>query len=123
MARTQLDKRFTVDCSNPSIHAKINCVLAELLIIMSVTFQGIQDWMLLLGVGCLVAIDLVILVTYTLVEGLRDNLRPQLVENGENSRDVQGVSLIRGCHPRPVLCQRVLGKVYTCATGLQQCSS
>ena len=48
--------------------------------------------MLLLGVGCLVAIDLVILITYTLVEGLRDNLNPELVELGGNPRDVDGVS-------------------------------
>lgn len=50
--------------------------------------------MLLLGVGLLVSIDLTILVTYTIVQGVRGQLGPVLEENGENPIEIEGVSEI-----------------------------
>ena len=58
---------------------------------MLIFLQGIQDWKLLLGVTCLVAFDLVILIVFTVVEGLRGNLGPGLEESQENLQDVDGV--------------------------------
>ena len=55
--------------------------------------QGIRDRWLVLGVFLLLAIDLVILVTYTVVEGLEDNLKPTLVVHAGNPSSVEGVSL------------------------------
>lgn len=54
--------------------------------------QPIQDWMLALGVGFLVLIDLIILVIYTLVEGLRGNLGATRIANEENPEETSGVS-------------------------------
>ena len=50
--------------------------------------QAIQDWMLALGVLLLVVIDLIILITYTAVEGARGNLSAQRVPNRENPQDI-----------------------------------
>ncbi len=47
--------------------------------------------MLLLGVGAMVAIDLLILVIYTIVEGSRGKLVVQLIPNRENPTIVEGV--------------------------------
>ena len=47
---------------------------------------------LVLGVASLVAIDIIILVTYTLVEGLMGNLVTVTVQNKEKTMDVEGVS-------------------------------
>ena len=47
-----------------------------------------------MSVGALVAIDLSILVTYTLVEGIRGNLVAVEVAHRENPQSVQGVSLV-----------------------------
>ena len=47
--------------------------------------------MLIVGVGLLVAIDLVILITYTTVEGIKDNLGTIEVPHAENSEAVEGV--------------------------------
>ena len=44
--------------------------------------------MLALGVLALVMIDLIILITYTAVEGARGNLSAQRVTNRENPKDV-----------------------------------
>ena len=48
-----------------------------------------------LYVLCLVVIDLVILVTYTVVEGLRDNLGVKLTTNQELPKETFGVRLFR----------------------------
>ncbi len=58
---------------------------------MLFVLQGIGDWMLLLGVGAMVAIDLLILVIYTIVEGSRGKLVVQLIPNRENPTIVEGV--------------------------------
>ena len=50
--------------------------------------------MLLLGVGLLVAIDLTILVIYTLVEGVKGRLGAEQVENRENPMSMDGVSYV-----------------------------
>ena len=42
----------------------------------------------------LVAVDVVILVMYTLVEGIRGNLYAKRIENTENLSEVKGVSTI-----------------------------
>ena len=56
--------------------------------------QTVSNWMLALFVLLLVIIDLIILITYTAVEGVRGNLSAQRVPNRENSRDVSGVIII-----------------------------
>ena len=53
-----------------------------------------KDKILILGVAALVAIDLTILVTYTLVEGIRGNLVTQKVSHKEKPTAIEGVSLI-----------------------------
>ena len=42
--------------------------------------------------GLLVAVDLIILITYTIVLGVRGQLAPEKEENGENPMDMEGVS-------------------------------
>jgi len=54
--------------------------------------QKIRNYHLVMFIAGLVVIDVVILTTYTLAEGLRDNLNPTRTENKENPSDVQGVS-------------------------------
>lgn len=46
----------------------------------------------MLGVGLLLAIDLIILVIYILVEGVKGNLGARQVSHRENSRTMEGVS-------------------------------
>ena len=48
--------------------------------------------MLVLGVALLVAVDLTILITYTIVEGIRGQLGPKRAENAEDPMDMTGVS-------------------------------
>lgn len=48
--------------------------------------------MLALAVAVLVAIDVVILTTYNVVEGLRGNLVAIKITNPENPEDLSGVS-------------------------------
>ena len=56
-----------------------------------ICIQVIKDWMLALGVLLLVVIDLIVLITYTAVEGARGNLSAQRVTNRENPEDIIGV--------------------------------
>ena len=53
--------------------------------------QIIKDKLLMLGVASLVAIDLVILATYTLVEGVQGNLVAQQVVNREQPMIIEKV--------------------------------
>ena len=55
--------------------------------------QAIKDWMLALAVGVLVLIDITILLVYTVIEGYRGNLIAIRVQNRENMKDVDGVSV------------------------------
>ena len=41
------------------------------------------------------AVDVIILLLFTLVEGVRGNLEPSLVPNTENPSDTQGVSMMQ----------------------------
>ena len=43
----------------------------------------------------LVAVDVVILFIYTLVEGVRGNLEPMRVSNTENPSETRGVSMMQ----------------------------
>ena len=52
----------------------------------------IRDRFLILGVAALVGIDLTILVTYTLVEGIRGNLATLEVPHKEKFTKIEGVS-------------------------------
>ena len=56
--------------------------------------QKVKDRILILGVGSLVAIDLIILVTYYIVEGLQRDLVVTQVPNQENPTVVEGVSIV-----------------------------
>jgi len=53
--------------------------------------QAIKDWMLLVGVALLVTFDLIILITYILVEGVRGNITAKEVINAEQPMEVDGV--------------------------------
>ena len=55
--------------------------------------QIIKDRFLILGVAMLVAVDLTILVTYTLVEGIRGNLVAQEVVHKEKPVNIEEVSI------------------------------
>ena len=54
--------------------------------------QFLKDWVLVLAVAVLVSIDIIILVTYTTVEGVRGNLNAILLSNEENFISLFGVS-------------------------------
>ena len=56
--------------------------------------QPLQDRYLALGVLVLVLVDVIILLVYTTVEGVRGNLTAIRVPNGENSRIVEGVGIV-----------------------------
>ena len=51
----------------------------------------IKDYVLALLVLCLVVIDLIILGSYTAIEGIRDQLGVKLTANKENREDITGV--------------------------------
>ena len=55
--------------------------------------QNLKDLKLALGIAVLVLIDILILVVYTIVEGLRGDLKATLVLNEENSSSEFGVSI------------------------------
>lgn len=59
--------------------------------------QKVHDWMLALSVVVFITIDVIILLTYTTVEGIRGNLYAELQPNDEDRQAEIGVSLlIRG---------------------------
>ena len=62
---------------------------------VSVSFQKMKDYHLALFVCVLVAVDVLILFIYTLVEGLRGSLEPMRVSNAENPLDTRGVSMMQ----------------------------
>ena len=57
--------------------------------------QKPKDYHLALFVCALVAVDVIILLLFTLVEGLQGNLEPSMVPNTENPSDTQGVSMMQ----------------------------
>ena len=59
------------------------------------SFQTLKDYHLALFVCVLVAVDVVILFIYTLVEGVRGNLEPMRVSNTENPSETKGVSMMQ----------------------------
>ena len=59
------------------------------------SFQTLKDYHLALFVCVLVAVDVVILFIYTLVEGVRGNLEPMRVSNTENPSETRGVSMMQ----------------------------
>ncbi len=54
--------------------------------------QPLQDWLLAVGVGLLVLIDVIILVVYSLVEGVRGNLMAMRIPHIEHPEETSGVS-------------------------------
>lgn len=55
--------------------------------------QNIQNYHIALYVLALVLVDVVILLTYTIVEVIQDNLAPMKTANAENPSGIQGVSM------------------------------
>jgi len=55
----------------------------------------LKDWYLAVGVFLLVFIDLIILLTYNIVEGVQGNLTAVRVPNRENVMDVNGVGCMQ----------------------------
>ena len=68
-------------------------MLAILDCIICMLDQIISDMKLALGVLSLVAVDMVILITYTAVEGGKGTLIVQRVPHKENPTPVEGVSI------------------------------
>ena len=68
------------------------------------SFQKLKDYHLALFVCALVAVDVVILFIYTLVEGLRGNLEPSMVPNTENPSDTIGVSMMQTFNQKGGVC-------------------
>jgi len=60
-------------------------------VVVYLLMQALKDRHLALGVLMLVLTDLVILMGYTIVEGIQGNLIAQRVPNRENPMDVEGV--------------------------------
>ena len=56
-----------------------------------VCMQVLKDAQLALGVLMLVLVDLIILLVYTIMEGVQGNLTATRVPNRENPRVVEGV--------------------------------
>ena len=54
--------------------------------------QIVKDWHLFVFIAVLVVVDLVILVTFTLTQGIVGGLSASRHENAENPSDVKGVS-------------------------------
>ncbi len=52
----------------------------------------LSDWKLALVILLMVVVDLVILGVYTLVEGVKGNLKAERIKNEEDPEDVIGVS-------------------------------
>ena len=61
-------------------------------IIIILYIQSLKDLKLALAVAVLVLIDVLILMVYTVVEGLRGNLNAMFVQNEENPSAEIGVS-------------------------------
>ena len=70
-----------------------------LLLLSFAPHQKPKDHHLALFVCALVAVDVIILLLFTLVEGLQGNLEPSLVPNTENPSDTQGVSMMQTSIP------------------------
>lgn len=51
-----------------------------------------KNWLLLVWVGCLVAVDLCILISYTAVQGYKQELYAEAVPNNEQRSKSEGVS-------------------------------
>ena len=63
-----------------------------MVIFVLIISQIIRDLHITLFVLALVVVDVVILMTYTIVEGVKGNLEPMRVVNAENPHDIIGVS-------------------------------
>ena len=59
--------------------------------------QTLKDHHLVLFVCALVAVDVIILLLFTLVEGVQGNLEPSMVPNTENPSEIRGVSIMQTC--------------------------
>lgn len=57
-------------------------------------FQKLHDWMLAVMVLCFVVIDLIMLVVFSAVEGLRGTLGAERVLDKEHSPISEGVSVM-----------------------------
>ena len=75
---------------------KFDVIFEKILDVIS-PFQSMQDWMLLMIVLVFVVIDLIILITYTVVAWTMydEGLVAQEIINSENPEDLKGVSK---CH-------------------------
>ena len=56
--------------------------------------QSLKDWKLALVVAVFVLIDIIILLVYTIIEGLRGNLNAMLVQNEETPPSEVGVRIV-----------------------------
>lgn len=79
-----------------------------IVIFHNLLIQSMQDWLLLLIVGVFVVIDLIILITYTVVAWSMNDigLDAKEIVNTEDPEDLQGVSKevnIKDCHEYIVL--------------------
>ena len=66
--------------------------------LLSCIIQKLRDWLLIVGVAWLVAIDVTIIATYLIVEGARGKLGAKLVPLGES---LEGVSRVNQFSRKP----------------------
>ena len=62
------------------------------LMYVQIAIQNIKNYHIVLFVLALVSVDVVILFTYTILEGIQDNLAPIKTANAENPSEIHGVS-------------------------------
>lgn len=62
------------------------------LMYVQIAMQNIKNYHIVLLVLALVLVDVVILFTYTILEGIQDNLSPVKTANAENPSEIHGVS-------------------------------
>ena len=91
---------FLLECplNEISLHKSLHhnyiatiCIIMSMKGILILLQLQLRDWNLMLGVASLIAIDLTIIITYTLVERLRENF---VAERRINHRSTEGVSFI-----------------------------
>ncbi len=82
-----------LECPCQQVHSHNSTMLSVTFLLLS-ALQNAKDWMLILGVASLVAIDLTIIITYILVEGIRGNLGARQVTHRERPSTTEGVSYV-----------------------------
>ena len=66
--------------------------LCQFLAHIHISVQSLKDWMLIVAVLLMIAVDLIILVVYVLVATFSNELRAKRIPHKEHPTDIEGVS-------------------------------